>query len=146
MTSLQKGRSHSKVFITKTILLYEAIGFLAIIALAWANEVFDIPYLLLGSPTTEVNVREAAFESGCVLILGIAVMAITRNFLNHIKYLEGFVVVCAFCKRIRIGEDKWIPMEEFVTDRAEVEFSHAYCPICMEEHYGHLFPSKNSAA
>ena len=146
MTSLKKRRSHSKVFITKKVLLYEAIGFLAIIIITWASEVFDIPYFLLGSPPSLVNVREAGFESGCVLVLGIAVMAITWNFLNHIKYLEGFLVVCAFCKRIRIGEDNWVPIEEFVTDRAEVEFSHAYCPSCTEEHYGHLIHSKNSAA
>ena len=146
MMYLRKRRPHSKVFITKTILLYEAIGFLTLMVLAWANEIFDIPHLILGSPPTKVNVREALFESGCVLVLGVIVMAITRKFLNHIRYLEGFVVVCAFCKKVRIGENKWIPIEEFVSDRAEVEFSHAYCPACMEEHYGHLFRGKNTAA
>ena len=98
MSYLRKQRLHSKVFITTKILLYEAIGFLTVVALTWANEIFDIPYLLLGSPPTKVNIREAIFESVYVLILCVVVMTITRNFLNHIRYLEGFVVVCAFCK------------------------------------------------
>jgi DNA-directed RNA polymerase beta' subunit len=119
----------------KKVLLYEAIGFTAIIGLVWLNETLDIPHLTLGSPQTKVNLREALLESISVLILGIIVLKLTWNFLARIKYLEGFIVVCSFCRKVRIAEDTWASLEEFVHSNAEVEFSHSFCPTCGKEHY-----------
>ena len=118
------------------VLLYEGLGFAAVIAFIWANELLDLPHLILGSPPTKVNLREAVFESASTAILGLMVLGVTRKFLSHIKYLEGLIVVCAFCKKVRVGEDTWVPIEEFVRDRAPVEFSHSLCPSCVQEHYG----------
>ena len=126
----------SREFLRRKVILYEGIGFATIIGLTWANEILDIPHLVFGAPQTRINFREALFESGCVAIMAVIVLRLTWTFLAHIKYLEGLVVVCSFCKRVRIAKDTWVPIEQFVRDRAEVEFSHSFCPSCAEEHYG----------
>ena len=129
-----KGR----FFIQRRLLLYQAVGFLSIIVLIWINEIIDLPHFLLGSPPTKINWREAVLESAGVSALGAIVLVLSRRLLMHIKYLEGFLVVCAFCKKIRVRDGVWVPIEQFVTDHAEVVFSHSYCPECLEEHYGHV--------
>lgn len=133
--------------VVRRVLVIEALCFAAVIAIIWANELFDIPYLILGSNPSDINFQEALFESLCVGILGIVVVAYNSRFLARIKYLEGFLVICAFCKKIRVEEDRWVPIEEFLRDRTHLEFSHSYCPACLEKHYGSLLrTAKKSSA
>lgn len=44
--------------------------------------------------------------------------------------ITGFVPICAQCKRIRDDEDQWQPVETFVRERSEAEFTHGLCPDC----------------
>jgi hypothetical protein len=129
-----KGR----FFIQRRLLLYQVLGFVSIIALIWINEIIDLPHFLLGSPLTKINWREAVLESAAVSALGATVLVLSRRLLMHIKYLEGFLVVCAFCKKIKVRDGVWVPIDQFITNHAEVVFSHSYCPECLEEHYGHV--------
>lgn len=101
----------SKSFVVRRLLVYEAVGFAAIVALIWSNELFDLPHRLLGAPKTDINWREACIETLCVFVLSGSVVVLTHRFLQHVKYLGGFLVVCAFCKKIRITEDTWMPIE-----------------------------------
>lgn len=120
----------------RRMVVYEAVGIVAVIVLRWADEVFDLPHLLLGASPTPVNWQEAALESAFVALIGIFIIALTSRFLAEVRYLEGFLVLCAFCKKVKVSEERWIPLEEFVTEHAEVRFSHSYCPKCLAEHYG----------
>lgn len=52
----------------------------------------------------------------------------------RITYLEGFLRVCSFCKKIHAG-DQWIPIEEYISDHSAALFSHGLCPQCMKRHY-----------
>ena len=131
-------RLATMALLKRRMVLYEAMGIAIIIVLRWADEVFDLPHLFLGAPPTPVNWQEAALESGLVALVGIFIIALTRRFLAEIRYLEGFLVLCAFCKKVKVDEDRWIPLEEFVTEHAEVRFSHSYCPACLRQHYGDL--------
>jgi PAS domain-containing protein len=58
-----------------------------------------------------------------------------EHALGHIKRLEGMLPICANCKRVREDGGNWRTIEEYVTDRAPVEFSHGICPTCMKELY-----------
>lgn len=59
-----------------------------------------------------------------------------EHALGHIKRLEGMLPICANCKRVREDGGQWRTIEEYVTDRAPVEFSHGICPTCMKDLYG----------
>ena len=118
----------------KAVIVYQSIGFILVIALLWLNELVDLPHVVFNAPATPANWLESLIESVGVLILGITVITITRNDIRKIKYLEGFLPVCSFCKRIRIDE-KWIPIEVYISDNSEAVFSHGYCPECAEKYF-----------
>jgi hypothetical protein len=100
----------------------------------WIDEALDLPHNLLGAAATPINWIESIFESALVLALGAFIIFLSQRFLRQIKYLEGFLPVCSFCKIIRVGED-WIPIEQYITNHSEAEFSHSLCPECIKKHY-----------
>lgn len=116
------------------VAVYEAAGFALVILFLWLNELADIPRLL-GAAATPVNVAESVFETVLVLALGIAVVWVTLRFIRRVQFLEGFLPVCARCKRIRVRE-RWIPIEVYIDDHSEAEFTHSICPECFAVLYG----------
>ena len=116
------------------IVIAEIIGLVFIIALIWANEFLDIPHHLFGATSTPVNLPECLIETICIVALGIPAVFNTWRYLLKIKHLEGFLPVCSYCKKIRIGET-WIPFEEYISDHSDAVFSHGMCPNCQKEHF-----------
>lgn len=113
----------------------ELVGFGLVVLFLWLDEVLDLPRLLMGAPATPVNWRESLFES--LLTAGLAMLAVwvTRRFLLHIKYLEGFLVFCAGCKRVKY-RDEWVPADTFVREHSEATITHGLCPECQERYCG----------
>jgi len=58
-----------------------------------------------------------------------------RLAFDQIKTLRGILPICMKCKKIRDDQGLWNPMEIYVRDRTEAEFSHSFCPECMKELY-----------
>lgn len=125
----------SKVSIVKRIVLFEVLGFTPVILFLWLDEVLDIPHYLLGVQATPINWAESAFESALALALIGLVVLFTLQFLKHIKYLEGFLLFCASCKRVRC-KGKWIPVDVYVRDSSEAQVTHGLCPACIEQYCG----------
>lgn len=121
--------------LTKRVVAYELIGFGLLVLFLWLDEVLDLPRFLLGAPATPINWRESLLESGLAIVLGGVVIVFTHLFLARIKYLEGFLIFCAGCKRIRFGGD-WIPVDVFMRDHSDVSVSHGICPECIELYCG----------
>jgi phosphoserine phosphatase RsbU/P len=57
---------------------------------------------------------------------------------HRMSALESMLSVCAFCKKIRDEDDCWEPMEAYISEHTETQFSHAYCPQCMKVHFPDL--------
>lgn len=55
--------------------------------------------------------------------------------LAQVKQLKGLLPICMFCKKIRNDENYWQKVEEYLTEHAEVDFSHSICPECLERNY-----------
>jgi len=125
----------SKVSIVRRIILFEVLGFTPVILFLWLDEILDLPHHLLGAPATPINWAESAFESVLALLLTGLVIFLTRQFLSHIKYLEGFLLFCAGCKRIRY-KGTWVPVDVYVRDSSEAMVSHGLCPSCIEQYCG----------
>ena len=121
----------------KIIIGYEALGFGLIILLLWVDEIFDFPHYILGAPATPVNWKESILESSAVFLLGAYIIYLSYKMLRKLKYLEGFLPVCSFCKKIRIDKE-WIQLEQYISDHSDAVFSHSLCPDCMQEHYGDI--------
>lgn len=59
-----------------------------------------------------------------------------RTLAREVKALRGLLPICSFCKKIRIKNSTWIPIEEYIDEHSEAELTHGFCPDCMREHYG----------
>jgi len=70
-----------------------------------------------------------------------------REALVRVKRLEGFLPICAQCKKIRLmgsdhnDPDSWIAIEKYIEDRTDAEFTHGLCPRCAKDLYPNYFPS-----
>jgi phosphoserine phosphatase RsbU/P len=53
----------------------------------------------------------------------------------EMKQLQGLLSICSYCKNIREARDRWVPVEQYVSQRADTLFSHGICPRCSAEHF-----------
>jgi len=53
--------------------------------------------------------------------------------------LGSFLPICANCKKIREDDDSWTPIEEYIRDHSETEFSHGICPECAKKLYPEFY-------
>lgn len=60
----------------------------------------------------------------------------TRALAKRVNVLEGFLPICSFCKKIRDQNNTWQPLEQFISDRSNAQFTHGFCPDCGQRHYG----------
>jgi hypothetical protein len=81
---------------------------------------------------------EAVLDTAVIVLFSIAI-ALTvlhlRRQAQTLRVLGGMLPICGFCKRIRSGT-AWEPLEGFITDHSEAQFSHTFCPECGTKHYG----------
>jgi hypothetical protein len=116
----------------KVILSIELIGFGAVIALMWLDEYVDIPFRFLGALKTPARPQEFWFEALAVLFVATAVIAATLWIFQRLRRLEGFIEVCAWCRKINVGED-WIAFEQYLKREHDVQSSHSICPECRAQ-------------
>jgi len=50
--------------------------------------------------------------------------------LSQVKQLQGLLPICSYCKKIRDEQNYWQRVESYLSEHAEVEFSHGICPDC----------------
>jgi CheY-like chemotaxis protein len=55
------------------------------------------------------------------------------HLLEHVKKLEGVLPTCMYCKRIRDDGNRWVGMEQYISQRTEASFSHGVCPTCYDD-------------
>ena len=54
----------------------------------------------------------------------------TLALIANIKRLSGLLPICSYCKRIRSDQDYWQQVETYLSEHADVRFSHGICPEC----------------
>jgi hypothetical protein len=67
-------------------------------------------------------------ESSGVVGLGILTILLMLRMIHRLRYLESFVVLCSWCRRVREG-DEWVELERFLAAR-RAHTSHGLCPDC----------------
>ena len=55
--------------------------------------------------------------------------------LGDVKKLQGLLPICMHCHNIRTDKESWQRIESYISDHAEVKFSHGICPACEKKHY-----------
>lgn len=131
--------------VSRRVLVYEVAAFLGIIMFSWLDELLDLPRIIFGTEATPVNWRESLLESVVVAVVGIVIVGFTYRIFERMKYLEGILPVCASCKKIRDKENNWHPIESYIRDRSDADFSHSICPECAARLYPNFMPTKENS-
>lgn len=119
-------RELSKNHVIKRAAILEIVGFLFLILTSWVMEYYDPPF----------SWAQAAVETIAIIIVGSITIYFTWKFIERIKYLEGFMIICASCKRVQETEGKWIPIEEIISKKSDLQLTHGICPECAKKLYG----------
>jgi PAS domain S-box-containing protein len=65
-----------------------------------------------------------------------------REALFKVKTLSGLLPICASCKQIRDDKGNWNPIETYVRDRSNAQFSHGICPECTKKLYPDYYKAR----
>jgi hypothetical protein len=109
------------------VLLYQSVGFLAIIALSWLDDLINLPSLIFAG---QVDFQDVILKMLFIFAVWLLVNSSTRRILEHVKYLEGFMKVCAWCRRIDYN-GRWMPLEDFLKQGFDTPTSHGICTDCL---------------
>jgi hypothetical protein len=119
----------------KFILRGQAIGFSTLLAIMWAMELTGMPQRLFGDPPEYMWMRLLTRS----LVLGVIWLIVhltTKRLLQRLHELEGFLVICSWCRRV--GHDsEWLSMEQYFGSKFNTETSHGICPECAERQLAH---------
>ena len=121
----------SKIQVQKRIIIWEVAGFLIIILTCWLTELFDPPF----------SVHQVIIETIFILLFGGLSINLTGKLIRRMKYLEGFLVICASCKQVRV-DDAWVSIEHILDSGSDLQLSHGTCPVCAEKYYGDFLNKK----
>lgn len=56
-----------------------------------------------------------------------------EQVLAGVKQLQGLLPICAWCKRVRDGQDYWRQIEDYITSYSNATFTHSICPDCSQK-------------
>ena len=113
----------------RRIAVLEMLGFVVILSIILADELFDLPHLLLGAPKSPVRMEEYLIEGVSVACLGVAIAYFSYLAVRKIGELEAFLVMCPWCKRVKINSE-WVDIEEYLKIKDELNTSHGICQDC----------------
>jgi hypothetical protein len=118
--------------------------FLLLLCLTLGNEIIDIPhYVFHDTPTLySQRIGEIIIELSIFFIVMVFEIALLKNLYKRIRLLEGFLPICANCKKIKNTEDQWEQIEQYITKHSLARFSHSICPDCARQLYPELYKDK----
>ncbi len=114
----------------KKIRYIHLLAFGLAVVLFWVHDILIPEHHLFGIEAIPENLSQTAFASLLLALLALFVDRSTHRVLRHIKRIEAFLPICSSCKRIRDANGSWIPVESYIHDRTNSEFSHSICPDC----------------
>jgi hypothetical protein len=114
------------------IVVYQNVGFLAVIVLCFLDELLQLPSLIFSGHPYVVLYRRPTLEMLLFLAVWLLVSNSTRRLLKQVRQLEDFLRVCSWCRRIDY-KGEWMPLEEFMEQGFDTPTTHGICPECLRQ-------------
>jgi|SRR5665213_800367 len=111
------------------IVLYQNLGFLCILAICYLDDLLKLPALIFSGHPFAFAYRRSTLDILLVLAVWFLVSRSTNRILDRISYLEKFMRVCAWCRRINF-KGEWMPLEEFMRQGFDTPTTHGICTDC----------------
>ncbi len=110
---------------------WQFMTFIMLILVVWVNEVRDMPALLFNTDPQDINIFRGCMLTAAVLVA--AIVAIGNTYLQQKRVLNSMISVCSNCNKVRVNQNQWKQMEEYISDNSLLTFTHGLCPDCMEK-------------
>jgi hypothetical protein len=117
---------------------------LLFLCLTVGNEIVDVPHYVFNDAPTSYSQRYGEIMIELFIfftIMTIQILLFTKLY-KRIRFLEGFIPICANCKKIRNTEDQWEQMEKYIARHSLAQFSHSICPDCARQLYPKFYNDK----
>jgi hypothetical protein len=124
-----------------SILWTEAFGFSLLILLSWATEVIRIPCFVFDEPFTP-NWHRALIRTLVIVLVWAWVHIATKRLLKRLHYLEDFLRICGWCRKV-CHEGEWLEFEEYFSSRFATTTTHGMCPACLKQKVEEIGAAKN---
>jgi hypothetical protein len=113
------------------IAFWQLLTFIILIMLVWLNELQDGAAVFFHNTPDKFNIFRACTLTAAVLIA--AIITIGNTYLQQRRVLKSLIAVCSNCHRVRINDEVWQKLEEYIGERSLLTFSHGLCPDCTKE-------------
>lgn len=110
----------------------QSAGFGLIALLSLCNHFLDLSNFFAGSGTQIPTWTDGVLETGIILLVWAFAFSVTRRLLLRLRYLEGMLRVCAWCRKIGQG-DKWMRLENYFSEGFDISTTHGICPDCLKK-------------
>jgi hypothetical protein len=118
------------------IAFWQLLGFMMLLCVVWVCEASGILSACFKEPWASYF-KESLSDSGLaratVISIGITICAIViigNTFVQQKRIISGFLIICSYCKRVRLNTQDWQKLETYVAKHSKATFSHGMCPDC----------------
>ena len=115
------------LLLNRVLMIFFLCGYLVVLAAL----IFDYAFV-------SATFISLIFLFGAIFVL-IGTLVQSRLLGEMQKTLQGILPICCKCKKIRSAGANpkdpaaWKGVEEYITEKTKVDFSHSYCPECFAE-------------
>lgn len=124
------------------IVVYQNLGFLGVIILCFLDDLLKLPTLIFADHSFEFLYRRTTSEMLLFFAVWFLVSRSTRRILERISYLEKFMRVCSWCRRINY-HGEWMRLEEFMRQGFDTPTTHGICSDCLRQQQEAIQRSKH---
>lgn len=122
----------SKFNAHRQIVYLELLGFIAILSMTWIGEGMVIRFNWLQNWLGTGDWNDAVLETLVIVMVALPVMILSARLSKRLYYLESFLRICAWCRKIDM-HGNWVSLEEYFSKTSDIEFSHGICQNCARE-------------
>ena len=130
-TSVDKAVPPKQALYWQKALLWQTIAFVIIIVLTWSEALFDLTHYILGFPERDMDFNRTAMTTVIIILLWIFSAYKIYRVVSRLSYLESFLHVCAWCRKIEY-QNQWLSLEAHFIQKTGRKPSHGVCPECSE--------------
>ena len=113
------------------IAFWQTMVFGLMICLIWISNIWDLPALYFGAEAGDASSGREWVLTVAVAICGLITVGNTYVQQKHI--IQGLLVVCSSCGRIKIEENVWQEMQGYLIKHSMAALSHGMCPECCRK-------------
>jgi hypothetical protein len=92
------------------------------------NYLWDKPWVF------DTSIVNGVLRTALLLLIAYLTCRTARQG-RELKHLKGLLPICAFCKKIRDENERWQPLETYISEHSDADFTHSFCPDCVKKNF-----------